>query len=51
MAVQVLQQYIAPGTPWLTILDPFIGPGTTFHACSLSLALPELVREHLMDPA
>ena len=53
MVVQVLQKYIAPATPGVVVLDPFVGSGTMFRACSqLGFACVgiELVREHL-DPA
>ena len=52
MAVQVLKKYIAPGTPGVVVLDPFVGSGTTFCACSqfsFGCMGIELVREHL-DP-
>ena len=53
MVVQVLQKYIAPATPGVVVLDPFVGSGTMFRACSqLGFACVgiELVRDHL-DPA
>lgn len=53
MVMQVLQKYIAPNTPGVTILDPFVGSGTTFRACSqmgFACVGVEQVREHL-DPA
>ena len=53
MVVQVLEKYIAPATPGVVVLDPFVGSGTMFRACSqLGFACVgiELVREHL-DPA
>ena len=34
MVVGVLQKYIAANTPDVTILDPFVGTGTTFRACA-----------------
>jgi DNA modification methylase len=53
MVVQVLEKYIAPDTPGVVVLDPFVGSGTMFRACSqlgFGCVGIELVREHL-DPA
>ena len=52
LVMLVLQKYIAAGTRDVTILDPFVGSGTTFRACAqlgFSCVGVELVRAHL-DP-
>ena len=50
LVMLVLQKYIAAGTRDVTILDPFVGSGTTFRACAqlgFSCVGVELVRAHL----